>query len=82
MLGCELVENPKYDEVEAEGAKNAEPDDLLFTASWTSLAHRRTTSLVTGKRWYEETSAAEEMEGLRSTMAVLKYLSIPCTIEG
>ena len=44
---------------------------------------RFTTSLASGKRWYAETSAADEMDGFLSRrMAALKKRSTPCAIDG
>lgn len=34
-----------------------------------------------GSKWYEETSAAEETEGVLSTMAVLRFRSIAWTVD-
>lgn len=34
-----------------------------------------------GRRWYDETRAAEETEGILSTIAVLRFLSIACTVD-
>ena len=57
-------------------------DDLALTASCASFTHRFTTSLAFGKRWYAETSAADEIDGFLSTMAALKKRSTPCAIDG
>ena len=38
-------------------------------------------SRAIGRRWYEETSAAEETDGTLSTMAVLMLRSIACTVD-
>jgi hypothetical protein len=57
------------------------PEDLtLAAASCVSLCHRRTTSFAIGRRWYEETRAAEETEGFLSTIAVFITRSIDCTV--
>jgi hypothetical protein len=52
----------------------------LTMESCASLAQRRTTSLARGKRWYEETRAADETGGDLSTMAVLMRRSIAWTV--
>ena len=49
-------------------------------ASCVSLCHLRTTSRAMGRRWYEDTRAAEETEGVLSTMAVLINRSIAWTV--
>ena len=50
-------------------------------ASCVSLCHLRTTSRAIGRRWYDETRAAEDTDGVLSTMAVFISLSIACTVE-
>lgn len=69
---CELPPNPP---------KNPPPDLLPEAASAASDCHLRTTSFATGRRWYDETSAAEDTEGFLSTMHVLTRRSIACTVE-
>src|SRR3569833_2282008 len=57
------------------------PDDLVLpAASWVSLCHRRTTSFAMGRRWYEDTSAAEDTEGFLSTIAVFITRSMDWTV--
>ena len=58
------------------------PDDLAEeAASCVSLCHLLTISFATGRRWYEDTSAAEDTDGVLSTMAVLMFLSMACTVD-
>ena len=67
---------------EVENPRENPPDDLdEDAASCVSLCHRRTTSFAIGRRWYEETKAAEETEGVLSTIAVLMSRSIACTVD-
>ena len=62
--------------------KKEDEDDLELTASCASFTHRFTTSFAAGKRWYAETSAAEEMDEFLSTMAALKKRSTPWAMDG
>lgn len=67
--------------LEVENPREKPPEDLLeAAASWVSLCHRRTTSLAMGRRWYDETRAAEDTEGFLSTIAVFITRSIDCTV--
>jgi hypothetical protein len=67
--------------LEVENPREKPPEDLLeAAASWVSLCHRRTTSLAIGRRWYEETRAAEDTEGFLSTIAVFITRSIDWTV--
>lgn len=57
------------------------PEDFVeVAASWVSLCHLRTTSRAIGRRWYADTSAAAETDGLLSTMAVFMTRSMLCTV--
>ena len=73
--------HPRYDPPDELEPKKDE-EDLALTASCASFTQRFTTSFAFGKRWYAETSAAEEMDGFLSTMAALKKRSTPCAIDG
>ena len=67
--------------LDEENPSEKPPDDLeAAAASWVSLCQRLTTSLAMGKRWYEETRAAEDTDGFLSTMAVFITRSIDCTV--
>jgi hypothetical protein len=56
-------------------------DFVELAASCVSPCHLRTTSRAIGRRWYEETRAAEETDGFLSTIAVFMTRSILCTVE-
>ena len=67
---------------DAENPRENPPDDFVeVAASCVSLCHLRTTSRAIGRRWYEETRAAEETEGFLSTIAVFITRSILWTVE-
>ena len=67
---------------DVENPRENPPDDFVeVAASCVSLCHLRTTSRAIGRRWYEETRAAEETEGFLSTIAVFMTRSILCTVE-
>ena len=76
VLGCSACWLP---EVEKPREKLLEDLDEE-AASCVSLCHRLTTSRAIGRRWYDETSAADETEGFLSTMEVLMGRSIACTV--
>lgn len=60
-----------------ENPKENPPDDFVeVAASCVSLCHLRTTSRAIGRRWYDDTRAAEETEGFLSTIAVFMTRSI------
>lgn len=65
---------------EEKPRENPPPDFAEAAASWVSLCHRFTTSLAIGRRWYEDTRAADDTEGFLSTMAVFITRSIDCTV--
>jgi hypothetical protein len=73
FVGRELEEDEK--------PREKPPDDLVeAAASWVSDCHLRTTSLAIGRRWYEDTRAADDTEGFLSTMAVFITRSIDWTV--
>jgi anti-sigma factor RsiW len=69
-----------------EDAADEKPKKLVgclddeVTASWVSLCQRRTTSRAIGRRWYDETRAADATAGFLSTMAVLMTRSTDWTV--
>lgn len=64
-----------------ENPKEKPPDDLvLAAASWVSLCHRLTTSRAIGRRWYADTRAEDDTDGLLSTMAVFITRSMDWTV--
>lgn len=72
VLGCRACAEP-----EVENPKENDEDDLEDdAASCVSLCHLLTMSRAMGRRWYEETIAADDTDGFLSTIAVLIGLSI------
>jgi hypothetical protein len=66
---------------EEEKPREKPPDDLvLAAASWVSLCHLRTTSFAIGRRWYDDTRAADDTEGFLSTIAVFMTRSMDWTV--
>jgi hypothetical protein len=61
--------------------ENPPPDFVDVAASCVSLCHLRTTSRAMGRRWYDETRAAEETDGFLSTIAVFITRSMLWTVE-
>lgn len=57
-----------------------EEDLVEAAASCVSLCQRLTTSFAMGRRWYEETRAADETEGFLSTIAVFITRSMDWTV--
>lgn len=73
LTGMELDEDEKPKEKPLEDLVDA-------AASCVSDCQRRTTSLAMGRRWYDETRAADETEGFLSTMAVFITRSMDWTV--
>lgn len=76
VLGCKECWLP-----EVVKPREKLPDDLDDdAASCVSLCHLFMKSRAIGRRWIEETRAAEDTEGFLSTIAVLMSLSIAWTL--
>ncbi len=77
----ELLTGTEPDDDDEKPPSEKPDDDLaLAAASWVSPCQRRTTSRAIGRRWYDDTSAADDTDGFLSTMAVFMTRSVDWTV--